>query len=84
VADEHRDRMTIHYLLPISGAGKVELLIESRLKGPEISDKDAGFILQVMDKVTEFARIVHPEPTGRPEMPAVLRGVSTQDRGQRA
>jgi hypothetical protein len=36
-----------------------------------------------MEKVNEFARIAHPEPV-RPEVPAVLRGVGTQDRGQRA
>jgi hypothetical protein len=80
-ADPNRDRMTVHYVLPLSGSGMVELLIETRSSG--LSGSDSGFLLEVLEKVNEFARAVHPAPAA-PEVPSALRGVSTQNRGQRA
>jgi hypothetical protein len=73
--------VTVDYVLPISGNGKIELRINAPLN---LADHDREFILTVLAKVHSFAELVHPEPPARPEIPAVLRGVGTQNRGQSA
>jgi hypothetical protein len=63
--------VNVAYVLPISGNGRVELHINARL---DLDEHDREFILAVLDKVGEFARLVHP-PAKSPEIPAVLRGI---------
>jgi hypothetical protein len=49
--------VTVTYVLPLSGDGKVELHINAPL---DLDDKDREFILSVLDKVGEFAGLASP------------------------
>jgi hypothetical protein len=49
--------VTVTYVLPLSGDGKVELHINAPL---DLEDKDREFILSVMKSVGEFAELASP------------------------
>lgn len=63
--------VSVHYVVPFSGAGKLELSINAPLG---VSGADASFILKVMELVNGFASTVCPA-AAKPEVPGVLRGV---------
>jgi hypothetical protein len=63
--------VSVHYLVPFSGAGKMELSINAPLG---VTGADSAFILKVMELVNGFATITCPA-AAKPEIPAVLRGV---------
>ena len=60
--------VTVTYVLPISGNGKVELHVNAPL---ELEDRDREFILEILEKVGEFAEIACPGAE-RPEIPEGL------------
>jgi hypothetical protein len=60
--------VTVTYVLPISGNGKVELHVNAPLA---LEDHDREFILAVLDKVGEIAGLACPGAE-RPEAPAAL------------
>ena len=64
--------VTVAYVLPISGNGKVELHINAPLA---LEDHDREFILAVLDKVGKFVELASPGAKG-PEIPEglMLRG----------
>jgi len=68
--------MSVTYVLPISGNGRVELRVNARL---DLDEHDREFILAVLDKVGKFAELVHPAPEPA-DVPAVLRGVTAGGR----
>lgn len=63
--------VSVHYVVPFSDAGKLELSINAPLSVP---DSDASFILKVMELVNGFASITCLA-AAKPEVPAMLRGV---------
>jgi hypothetical protein len=63
--------VTVHYVVPFSGAGKLELSINTTLG---VTGADASFILKVMELVNGFVTVACPA-AARPEVPAMLRGV---------
>ena len=73
------DDVSIDYHLPLSGDGHVSLHIHARLA--PLTGHDSGFILAVLDKITEFARVTAPGSVCQPEIPAVLRGVGAPGPG---
>jgi len=69
--DTVSSHVSVHYLVPFSGAGKLELSINAPLG---VTDADSSFILKVMELVNGFATIICPA-AAKLEVPAVLRGV---------
>jgi hypothetical protein len=63
--------VSVHYVVPFSGAGKLELTVNAPLG---VTGADSSFILKVMELVNGFAEVVCPA-AAKPEVPAVLRGV---------
>jgi hypothetical protein len=66
--------VSVHYVVPFSGAGKLELLVNVPLG---VTGTDSAFILKVMELLNGFASITCPG-AAKPEIPAVLRGVGAR------
>jgi hypothetical protein len=67
-------QVSVHYVVPFGGAGKLELSINAPLG---VTGDDSSFILKVMELVNGFAAITCPA-AARPEVPAALRGVGAR------
>jgi hypothetical protein len=66
--------VTVTYVLPLSGDGKVELHINAPLA---LEDKDREFILSVMELVGKFAGMASPGARRGPMSPVRDSHIST-------